>query len=159
MHWEPLFTQPLVLAVPAEHPLAERSDASLVEVAEDDFVMLRRTWDLRTLTDGLCQGAGFSPRVAFESDDLSVALGLVNAGLGVAVVPAADLQGTPTSMNEEPRLRLTDPGAHREVGLAWSNERRLLPSAEMFRQHVLEATRTQLGEVTRARRPAEWMHG
>ena len=159
VHWEPLFAQPLVLAVPAEHPLAEHPEASLADVAEDDFVMLRQTWDLRTLTDRLCTAAGFTPRVAFESDDLSVALGLVNAGLGVAVVPAADLRASPTSASEEPRLRLKDPGAHREVGLAWSNERRLLPSAEMFRQHVLEASRTQLGEVTRARRPAEWMHG
>jgi LysR family transcriptional activator of glutamate synthase operon len=159
VHWEPLFAQPLVLAVPAAHRLADRPEASLAEVSDDDFVMLRRTWELRGLTDDLCAAAGFSPRVAFESDDLSVALGLVDAGLGVAVVPAADVHTSATGTRDEQLLRLTDPGAHREVGLAWSKERRLLPSAELFREHVLEASRTQLGEVTRARRPAEWMHG
>ena len=39
--WEHLFTQPLVLAVSLDHPLAERTEVRLDEVADDDFVMLR----------------------------------------------------------------------------------------------------------------------
>ena len=35
---------------------------------------------------------------------------------------------------------LFDPAATREVGLAWSKRQALLPSAELFRKHVLKRT-------------------
>jgi LysR family transcriptional activator of glutamate synthase operon len=139
VHWERLFSQPLVLLVPAEHSLANRDEASLAEVAGDDFVMLRRSWALRALTDELCTSAGFRPRVAFEGDDLSVVTGFVRSGLGVAVVPAVSMLGAATDAPGESVVRLTDPGAHREVGVAWSERRRLLPAGELFRDHVLAA--------------------
>ena len=49
--WERLFTQPLVLAVALDHRLADRSEVSLDEVADEDFVMLRPSWELRAQTD------------------------------------------------------------------------------------------------------------
>ena len=142
VHWERLFSQPLALAVPAQHAAADRSRISLAEVARSDFVMLRPSWTLRGLTDELCSEAGFTPRVAFEADDLSVVRGLVAAGLGVAVVPRAGLDESGEPSGAERLIRLTDPGASRDIGLAWSSERQLLPSAELFRQHVVSRTRT-----------------
>ncbi len=130
--WEHLFTQPLVLAVSLEHPLADRTEVRLEEVADDDFVMLRPSWELRGQTDGLCREAGFTPRSAFEADDLAVVRGFVAAGLGVAVIPADGFSPGET-FGRERHLRITDVGAHREVGMAWPSERRLLPSAELFR--------------------------
>jgi DNA-binding transcriptional LysR family regulator len=35
----------------------------------------------------LCLGAGFEPRVTFESDDYETVQGLVAAGVGVALIP------------------------------------------------------------------------
>jgi LysR family transcriptional regulator, transcription activator of glutamate synthase operon len=139
VHWEPLFSQPLLLAVPPEHPFAERDEVSLSEAADADFVMLRPSWELRTLTDQLCAAAGFQPRVAFEGDDLSVVRGFVTAGLGVAVIPGTDSQAAASRAQGEPLIRLTDSGATRDVGVAWSTSRRLLPSAEVFREFVLDA--------------------
>jgi len=141
VHWEPLFAQPLCLAVPPEHSLIGRKHVSLAEVGDEDFVMLRPDWELRTLTESLCAAAGFTPRVAFEGHDLPVVQGFVAAGLGVAVVPSEE----PGSRSGRPRIerliRLTDEGAHRDIGLAWSESRRLLPSANLFREHVLKAGR------------------
>jgi LysR family transcriptional activator of glutamate synthase operon len=139
VRWVRLFAQPLLLAVPADHRLAGRAQASLAEVAEDAFVMLRPTWALRALIDELCARTGFAPEVAFEGDDLSVVRGFVSAGLGVAVVPAMEQRVSTKSARDEALVRLTDSGASRDVGLAWSERRRLLPSAELFREHVLEA--------------------
>ena len=137
VHWERLLTQPLFLALPGGHRLAGQQEVHLAEVADEDFVMLRQTWALRVLSDELCAAAGFVPRVAFEGDDLPVIRGFVAAGLGVAIVPAAGSALPSTSPRSEPLLRILDEGAHRQVGLAWSEERRLQPSAELFRQHVL----------------------
>jgi DNA-binding transcriptional LysR family regulator len=123
--------------VPPGHALAGRSEIALSEVADDEFVMLRPSWELRSLSDELCAAAGFVPRVAFECDDLAVARGFVAAALGVAIVPGADAPTDTDGPGGVRLLPLTDEGAFRDVGLAWSETRRLLPSAELFRQHVL----------------------
>jgi LysR family transcriptional regulator, transcription activator of glutamate synthase operon len=137
VHWEPLLFEPMFLAVPPGHRLARRTEVHLSEAAGDDFVMLRRSWELRSRVEELCAAAGFEPRVRYEVDDLPAVQGFIAAGLGVGVVPApATPRGARTGV--EKLLRLSDPEARREVGLTWSRERRLLPSAELFRQHVLE---------------------
>ena len=38
-------------------------------------------------------------------------------------------------------LGLTDPGATRDLGMVWSGQRRMLPSAALFRDHVLTTAR------------------
>lgn len=139
VHWERLFTQPFLLSVPPGHRLSGRGEVSLADAAQDAFVMLRPSWGLRRLTEEICGAAGFTPRVALEGHDLSGVRGLVAAGLGVAVIPAPgiDLSPDPT----EHLLRLTESAASREVGLAWSRTRRLLPSAELVRRYTIEAMR------------------
>ena len=139
VEWTRLFAQPLCLAVPPDHALADRDEVPLSDAAAEDFVMLGPEWELRTLSDELCAQAGFVPRVAFEEDDLPVVRGFVAAGLGVAIVPALPAEVRAPVGGPERLVRLTDPGAFRDVGLAWSKNRRLLPSAELFRRHVLRA--------------------
>jgi DNA-binding transcriptional LysR family regulator len=136
IEWRRILVEPLVLAVPTTHPLAGRRDVTLGEVADQPFVMRRGPSGMRTQTVELCRGAGFEPVVAFEADDLPTVRGLVAAGLGVAVVPAMGLPA-PTTFARTRLLPITDPGAHREVGVAWVTGRHLLPSAEAFRRFVL----------------------
>ena len=140
VEWRHLVSQRLDLGVPSGHPLSAREEVALSEVADQDFVMLRPAWELRALTDALCTEAGFTPRVAFEGDDLRVVSGFVAAGLGVAVMPAGE--GDPAAARQGLRMvPLTDEGASRDVGVAWSRSRRLLPSADLFRRHVLGSRR------------------
>jgi DNA-binding transcriptional LysR family regulator len=137
VRWERLFGQPFLLAVPPGHALADREAVCLADASQDEFVMLRPTWDLRRVVDELCRSAGFQPRVAMEGDDLVVVRGLVAAGLGVAVLPSADEKPAGGERDDVRLVRLEDQGAYRDVGLAWPRNRRMLPSAELFRRHVL----------------------
>jgi LysR family transcriptional regulator, transcription activator of glutamate synthase operon len=137
VEWRRLFAQPLCLAVPPDHAIAARDEVALTEVADEDFVLLGPEWELRNVSDELCAQAGFTPRVVFEEDDIPVLRGFVAAGLGVSIVPALPAEARQAGRGTERLLRLTDPGAFRDVGLAWSKNRRLLPSAELFRRHVL----------------------
>jgi DNA-binding transcriptional LysR family regulator len=137
IHTRELALEPLRLALPRDHQLAGRPAVQLAEVAEEPFVGLRRASALRKLTDDLCDQAGFRPIVVFEGDDLSTVRGFVAAGLGVAVVPAPR-EGSPESASGPVVYReILDAGAVREISLMWSAERRLLPAAELFRQHVI----------------------
>jgi len=136
VRWQRLLTEPLCLAVPRDHPLADRPAVELAGAASDLFVMLRPTWLLRQQADELCHKAGFAPTVAFEGDDLPTVRGFVAAGLGVAILPAAH-DGPADPASGLRHVPIADPEAVREIGLAWSTERRLLPAAELFRQHVI----------------------
>ena len=136
VEWRPLLVEPLVLAVPRDHPLVS-GDVRLADVRDEPFVMLRPSYSLRQVSEDLCQAAGFQARVAFEGEDLPTIEGFVGAGLGVAIVPAS---GHPVGgANDGPLrwLKLVDQGASRVVGVAWSSQRRLLPAAQGF----LDATR------------------
>jgi LysR family transcriptional activator of glutamate synthase operon len=140
VHTRQLALEPLRLALPRDHKLARPERIHLADVSAEPFISLRPTSALRQLTDDLCDQAGFRPAVVFEGDDLSTVRGFVAAGLGVAVLPAPRA-GSPESVPGPVLYReIRDPGAVREICLTWSAERRLLPAAELFRQHVIRRT-------------------
>lgn len=134
--WRRVLHEPLVLALPRGHELAGRDEVALAAVAGEPFVLRSAPSRMREQVLALCRSAGFEPQVAYEADDLPTVRGFVAAGLGVSVVPAQGL-GVPTTFARTRLVALSDEGARREVGLAWLEERRMLPSAEAFRRFVL----------------------
>ena len=145
VHARQVAVEPLRLALPGDHQLASQQRIHLAEVSGEPFVSLRPASALRQLGDDLCERAGFRPAVVFEGDDLSTVRGFVAAGLGVAIVPAPRA-GSPESATGPVRYcEIADAGAIREICLRWPAERRLLPAAELFRQHVI--TRATAGRV------------
>jgi DNA-binding transcriptional LysR family regulator len=83
--------EPLLLALPAGHPLAGRSSLRLAEVADDAFVSQPREL-AATLYDRLVKlatRAGFQPTIAQHAQQINGLLALVAAGLGLALVPAS----------------------------------------------------------------------
>ena len=82
--------EPLVVALPLDHPLASRRKLALRELAKEKFIFTARAdapafspWLL-----ALCSHAGFEPRVSLETDRSPSALNYVAAGFGVAIFPA-----------------------------------------------------------------------
>ncbi|MFI6845438.1 LysR family transcriptional regulator [Kitasatospora sp. NPDC050467] len=89
----PLLDDPLVGLLPAAHPLAGRGGGGPVELAE----LAGEQWiagcpQCRGHLVELCAGAGFEPRIDFATDDYPAVVGLVAAGLGVAVLPGLALE-------------------------------------------------------------------
>ncbi|HET7267810.1 MAG TPA: LysR substrate-binding domain-containing protein [Oleiagrimonas sp.] len=83
--------EPLLLALPASHPLAGRKHIGLHEVASESFVIQPRAYST-TLYDTLVQmasAAGFRPTIRQEVQQVTGTLALVAAGVGMAVVPAS----------------------------------------------------------------------
>ncbi|WP_433702049.1 LysR family transcriptional regulator [Nocardiopsis sp. CA-288880] len=132
-----LHTQSLRLVVPEGHALARSPrGVAAVAAAEEEFVLLKPGRGVRHLTDRLLDRAGFTPRVAFEADDISTARGLVAAGLGVSVLPArprGPLAGTV-------ELPVLGGGADRPIGVVWPREGSgggyEPPAVALFRDYV-----------------------
>ena len=85
----PVFREPLIAAVPANHALASRRRTPLRSLASEPFIQFPRELAPRLydLAIAACQRAGFTPHLAQEAIQMQTILGLVAAGLGVAVVP------------------------------------------------------------------------
>lgn len=130
-----LFLEPLRLVVPPDHRLAGRRTARLSDVADEQFILLKRGFSLRAVTDELCATVGFTPRIGFEGEEVETLRGLVSAGLGVALLPDPS-----TAAPASPHLRVSDVPAAREIGLAWLRDRSLPPASERFRAHALRTS-------------------
>ncbi len=81
--------EPLVLALPEQHPLAIQPTLCLNDVLNEPLVIFPRRI-APSLYDGifaLYHGAGYLPAVAQEAIQMQTIVNLVSAGLGVAWVP------------------------------------------------------------------------
>ena len=83
-----LASEPLVAAVPASHHLASRSGIDLVELGSEPMVIFTpHRSPLYGQVLSACLAAGFQPRVVQEATHIMTIIGLVRAGLGVALLP------------------------------------------------------------------------
>jgi DNA-binding transcriptional LysR family regulator len=87
----PVSDDPVMVALPAAHPLGAHDTIDLAELAAEPWVMVptRVPTRLGTLVTAACAAAGFTPRVAQEARQLDALVALVSAGLGVTLVPSA----------------------------------------------------------------------
>ena len=88
---EPVFREPLVAAMPRNHPLRRESALPLRRLAKEPFIMIPRQrgpgfFD-HIIT--LCQQEGFSPHIVLEASQFHTVIGLVAAGIGVSILPAS----------------------------------------------------------------------
>jgi DNA-binding transcriptional LysR family regulator len=88
---ETILAEPFVLALPSRHPLCVLRRVPAKRLAEEPFVMFPPQPGLvfHDLVMGFCLRAGFTPRVAQEAYQTHTVIGLVSAGIGVALVPAS----------------------------------------------------------------------
>ena len=82
-----LLEDPMLVALPAEHPLAVKPALSLADLRDQDWVQTSATSPCARHVVRSCVAAGFEPKVTFESDDYETVQGLVAAGVGVALIP------------------------------------------------------------------------
>lgn len=88
---ETVFREPVMVVIPELHPLAKRGKLPLEALAGEPFVMVPRAREPGAHDHyvGLCRQAGFSPRVVQEAHQIHTIVGLVSAGIGVALVPSS----------------------------------------------------------------------
>ena len=77
-----LYAEPLVLAVPPEHPFARRRRVRLAELTGQRLLQLGPEFGLRGLVDRILSAAGAAPERGFEGEDVHTLRGLVAVGPG-----------------------------------------------------------------------------
>jgi DNA-binding transcriptional LysR family regulator len=81
-----LLDDPLYLALAPDHPLANKRNLRLADLASDAWIEGTPNCACSAMLRRACERAGFAPRIAFESDDYAAIQGFVAAGVGVALI-------------------------------------------------------------------------
>jgi DNA-binding transcriptional LysR family regulator len=122
--------EPLMLVMPPNDPLLQKRTISPRDLDGSPWVALPRSqnrlWRDRFLA--LCMAAGFRPDIRAEATQLSVVLGLVEAGMGRAFVQASATRGALPGLHFK---RLPWWQHKIEVWIAWRKERKS-PAAGLF---------------------------
>ena len=94
-----LLDDPYVAVLDAGHPLADRAQIDLVELAGDRWVDndFARGWCRRNLVEA-CHAAGFSPPFHVEAHDYPTAIAFVAAGIGLTVLPRLGARHLPSGV-------------------------------------------------------------
>lgn len=110
----PIEKDELVVALRAEHPLADRKHIELATLKDEPLILHSDVSVLRTVVMLACQAAGFTPRIAQSAKQVQTLLSLVQSGLGIALVPARMARIAP----ENVRLRPLKQPISIDMGLA-----------------------------------------
>jgi DNA-binding transcriptional LysR family regulator len=83
----PLASAPLVLVVPADHPLAGRTTVTVDELGSEPFVDFPVGYGNRAVVDRAFAAASVSRHVVLEVTDVATGADFVRHGLGIAILP------------------------------------------------------------------------
>jgi DNA-binding transcriptional LysR family regulator len=144
-----LLEDPLFLALPRGHRLADAATVRLEDLRGEAWVQTSRTSPCARHVVRCCHSAGFEPNVSFESDDYQTVQGLVAAGVGVALIPQLAL--SPARADVAVRALAPHPPVRTVVvavpGRAGTSER-LIPAASAMLRLLEEAAAGRNGDET-----------
>lgn len=131
LHFTPLMEDQMVVFFPPDHPLHQQKCPSLKQLTQYPHVLTSRGSSVRQSVHRALEAEGVDIEIACEVAYLSTAIGMVRAGLGVAVLPRSTLHAAPCDGLE-----------YRPV--AGSSLRRLLGVLQLRRQPLSAAAQAFL---------------
>jgi DNA-binding transcriptional LysR family regulator len=139
IEWSCVWQEEIFAYVPIGHRLAHRQEINLSELVGEPFIVLKKGYGTRTITDQLFEQVNAAPNIMFEGEEVVTLVGFVAAGLGVSLLPLIPN----LNLDKVTLLRISNPGSLRKIGLAWKSDTYLSPAAERFKHFML--TRFQDG--------------
>jgi DNA-binding transcriptional LysR family regulator len=125
-----LLTDRLMVLMPEGHRLDGMETVEWAALAAEEFIAMTRDTSVRHLTEQAFARIGETLRPAFEASYMSTAMAMVEAGLGVTVLPSMAL-----SSLRVPGIQvrpLVAPVMTREVGIITKKNRAPSPAAQAF---------------------------
>jgi DNA-binding transcriptional LysR family regulator len=107
------------LAVPDNHPLANQTEVSLSELADERFIFHQTGQVAAELSLKACREAGFEPNIVCRCGSPTTGLYMVQGGLGIALLPSEEFKSRTLGGIVELKLKET---IRKEVGVAWRKD-------------------------------------
>jgi DNA-binding transcriptional LysR family regulator len=138
VEFTPLLKEPYVLACRHDHPLARRRSVRWAELAPYPLARVSHASRNRLLIDQALAELPPLPRPVCEVRHVSTLIGLVENGLGVAVVPRLTLPPKPANVVG---VKLDGPAVHRTIGIIQRTGRSMSPAAIALAKLITHAGR------------------
>lgn len=128
--FEPLFFDEYLIVAPRHHPLARTGIATFAEIASHPLLIMPAPSGVRAAIEREFASRGLTFRPALEAHNLFTLIGLVEAGLGLTLLPRII---TPRlNLSAVSTIRISDGGIFRHVGIVKLHDRPLSPAAAAF---------------------------
>ena len=126
----PLIEDRMVAVMPRRHPLAAKASVTMREVAMHPLVLMDTQSSVRAVVESALHGESAATAPAYEVTYMSTAVGFVQAGLGVAILPATALElGLAKGIVTRP---IRGAAVRRPIVIARKAGRSLAPAARVF---------------------------
>ena len=130
---------------PHGHPLAEAKQITAGALSQHPLVLMHPSTSVRTVVDAAFAASGVSVVIAAEPTYMSTAVGMVRAGLGVAILPGSAMEvRAETGLSSRP---IEDGAFMRDVSLIKRAGRTLPPVSESFARVLIQAMRAELAKT------------
>lgn len=119
---------------PAGHALDDCTSPTLAAVTRHPLVLMSRATSVRAVVDEAIVAEGLAAEVAAEATYMSTAVGMVRAGMGVAILPETAME-----IGALPMLRsalIDDPRLARSISVIKRRGRTLPPASAAFLDHL-----------------------
>ncbi len=90
----PLTSEPIMLAVAGDHPLAARNRVQLAALASETIIDFPDGWGIRMANDRAFAAAGLTRRIAYEVGDTASVIGFIRHGLAIGLLPTSFFEDT-----------------------------------------------------------------
>jgi LysR family hydrogen peroxide-inducible transcriptional activator len=129
---EVLFREELLMAIPAQHPLARKKRVTVQQLAQEPFVLLSETHCLGEHIVSFCREKECPPSVVCRSTQLLTVQELVGLGQGLSLIPAMAASVDKSKRCVYRSLAGTRP--LRSIAVIWNKHRRQSPPVKAFVQ-------------------------
>jgi LysR family transcriptional regulator, hydrogen peroxide-inducible genes activator len=90
-----LFSEELYLCLPSSHPLVRQRKVVASDLRQEKFILMQDGHCLGEQAQQFCETKGFHPQISCRSAQIGTVLAMVQAGLGISLIPEMALPGAP----------------------------------------------------------------
>lgn len=130
---EVLFSEEMLLAMPAFHPLAKKSSIHISDLASEKFILLQDGFCLEKQVAAFCKKNAVCPQCSIRCGQLGTVQSLVAAGSGISLIPQMAIRETPKKIVYR---RLEDPKPKRDIAAVTKAKRPLKQTTKWFIRHL-----------------------
>ncbi len=149
----PMFSEPLQLAAPKNHPLAKEKEVEMKSLHGEEILMLEDGHCLRDNTAGYCFTMGAKENKHFQATSLETLHNMVATGVGITLMPELAILGDRSQ--DVVYIPCKNPTPERDVVLIYRPGSPLRHRYERVAQAIAEAVKPVLAQAKAEREGKE----
>jgi len=116
-----LYAEPFMVALPADHPLAGRTQLRIADLAGDTLLLLEDGHCLREQALAVCDRTAMQERQDFRATSIETLRQMVAAGIGITLLPVLASRGAYEAAKGVAIVPFARPAPQRQIGAIWRN--------------------------------------